>query len=103
SEGHKRHLPMSQNTLHLPLPVVLAHELVHAWRVLTGRGLYFSGWEEEGMTVGLPPLSYMRFTENRFRIEFNTTGRTIRPAYAYPGYRTDMLQGQKVRVNQDMQ
>lgn len=103
SEGHKRHLPMSQNPLHLPLPVVLAHELVHAWRVLTGRVLYFYGWEEEAMTVGLPPFSNMRFTENRFRIEFNTTGLAIRPEYAYLGYRTDMLQGQKVGVNQDMQ
>lgn len=102
SEGHLRHLPMSKNPLHLPLPVVLAHELVHAWRVLTGRVLYYYGWEEEAMTVGLPPFSNMRFTENRFRVEFNNTGLAIRPEYAGLPYQTDLLKGQKVGIDDNM-
>ncbi len=53
-----------------PVPIVLGHELVHAWRMMTGRRLYPAGYEEEQMTVGLPPFHKMKFTENRLRSEF---------------------------------
>lgn len=81
SEEHKRHLPASEYYRNRPLPVVLAHELVHAWRLMTGRVIFPYGWEEEAMTVGLPPFSTMKFTENRFRIEFDNSGLALRPEY----------------------
>jgi hypothetical protein len=103
SEAHLRHLPMSKNPLHLPLPVVLAHELTHAWRVMTGRVLFLYGWEEEAMTVGLPPFSNMRFTENRFRIEFDNTGLAIRPEYAFRPPRTGIIDPKGAGINQNQQ
>lgn len=103
SEGHMRHLPMSKNPLHLPLPVVLAHELTHAWRVMTGRVLFFYGWEEEAMTVGLPPFTYMNFTENRFRIQFDNTGLAIRPEYAYAQFATGIIDPRQAGMNDDKQ
>ena len=101
SAAHMKHLPMSQNPLHLPLPVVLAHELTHAWRVMTGHVLYLYGWEEEAMTVGLPPFSNMRFTENRFRIEFDNTGLAIRPEYAYRQFRTGIIDPKGASIDKD--
>ncbi|MET3517990.1 hypothetical protein ABIC63_005797 [Pseudacidovorax sp. 1753] len=101
SEGHMKHLPMSKSPLHLPLPVVLAHELTHAWRVMTGRVLFLYGWEEEAMTVGLPPFSSMKFTENRFRIEFDNTGLAIRPEYAYLDFNTGIIDPKGAGIDQD--
>jgi hypothetical protein len=50
----------------------LAHELIHGWRLATGRCVFRPGewteeYYEEAMTVGLPPYDQCRFTENRFR------------------------------------
>jgi Effector protein len=83
SQGHELHLPSYKNWKNRPVPVALAHELIHAWRVVVGRVLYRYGWEEEAMTVGLPPFSTMPYTENRFRIEFDSTGLAIRPDYQH--------------------
>jgi hypothetical protein len=52
--------------------LALAHELIHAWRLATGRcvfrpGLLTEYYYEEAMTVGLPPYDKCRFTENRLR------------------------------------
>lgn len=51
--------------------VALAHELIHAWRLVTGRCVFQPGgieeYWEEAMTVGLPPYDGCRFTENRLR------------------------------------
>lgn len=101
SEAHRKYLPMSKSPLHLPLPVVLAHELTHAWRVMTGRVLFLYGWEEEAMTVGLPPFSSMKFTENRFRIEFDNTGLAIRPEYSYLNFKTGIIDPKGAGVDGD--
>lgn len=55
-----------------PAWIALAHELIHAWRLVTGRCIFQPGgtvgdYWEEAMTVGLPPYDGCRFTENRFR------------------------------------
>ncbi|WP_087648250.1 M91 family zinc metallopeptidase [Caballeronia choica] len=51
--------------------IALAHELIHGWRLVTGRCVFQPGgiedYWEEAMTVGLPPYDRCRFTENRFR------------------------------------
>ncbi|WP_353558448.1 M91 family zinc metallopeptidase [Paraburkholderia terrae] len=51
--------------------VALAHEMIHGWRLVTGRCVFQPGgiedYWEEAMTVGLPPYDRCRFTENRFR------------------------------------
>jgi|GEM_PF-7098061 len=50
--------------------IALAHELIHAWRMVTGRLVFHPRTEmyhEEAMTVGLPPYDRCPFTENRFR------------------------------------
>jgi hypothetical protein len=101
SPGHKQHLPASQNWQNRPLPVPLAHELVHAWRAVSGRVLYDYGWEEEAMTVGLPPFSNMRFTENRFRIEFDNTGLAIRPDYQYIAFATGIIDPGQTGISAD--
>lgn len=61
-----------------PLEVLIWHELVHAWRLMTGRRVFENGWEEEAMTTGLPPFSNMLYTENRFRLE---AGLPMRDSY----------------------
>lgn len=50
--------------------VALAHELIHAWRMVSGRVVFHPTLEEyyeEAMTVGLPPYDRCPLTENRFR------------------------------------
>jgi Effector protein len=52
--------------------IALAHELIHGWRLVTGRCVFRPGrgienYYEEAMTVGLPPYDQCRFTENRLR------------------------------------
>jgi len=54
-----------------PAWIALAHELIHAWRMVTGRVVFHpttAEYHEEAMTVGLPPYDRCRFTENRFRL-----------------------------------
>jgi hypothetical protein len=49
----------------------LAHELIHAWRFLTGRQIFGSGTPEvlmdEQLTSGVPPFVRGRYTENNIR------------------------------------
>jgi len=79
--------------------VALGHELIHAWRVLAGRVLYRYGWEEEAMTVGLPPYSNMKYTENRLRIEFG--GLAIRPEYQYKQFATGIIDPKQAGIDSD--
>src|SRR5262249_11047147 len=55
-----------------PAWIALAHELIHAWRLVTGRCVFApmirgEDYYEEAMTGGLPPYDGCKFTENRFR------------------------------------
>jgi len=56
--------------------VMLGHELIHAWRMMTGRRIVANGWEEEMMTVGLGPGANLPFTENKLRVEAGHPQRT---------------------------
>ncbi len=56
-----------------PAWVALAHELIHAWRIVTGRCVFHpedaTGTDyEEYMTVGIPPYDSLPYTENNFRL-----------------------------------
>lgn len=60
--------------------IALAHELIHAWRLVTGKGLFPMATEsalEEAMTVGLEPFNGTRYTENAFRIAAGEPVRTF--------------------------
>jgi Effector protein len=55
-----------------PSWIALAHEMIHAWRIATGRCVFYPDprieeYYEEAMTVGLPPYERCSYTENRFR------------------------------------
>jgi hypothetical protein len=97
SPEHKQYLPMSHTWAHRPPAIALGHELIHAWRVMSGMVLFVYGWEEEAMTVGLPPFSFMEFTENKLRIEYG--GLAIRPDYQRIGMRTGLTDGQKLGLD----
>ena len=67
-------LPASKQAAWMDRPpwIALGHELIHGWRLATGRCVFRpSGvseyYYEEAMTVGLPPYDQCRFTENRLR------------------------------------
>lgn len=47
--------------------IIVFHELVHAFRVMQGTRVVDTGWEEEAMTMGLPPFEDEPFTENKYR------------------------------------
>ena len=56
-----------------PSWIALVHELIHGWRLVTGRCLFrpdnnIEEYYEEAMTVGLPPYDGCKFTENKFRM-----------------------------------
>jgi Effector protein len=54
------------------MAVILGHELIHAWRIMIGKRLVFSGaWEEEAMTTGVGPFVSWSPTENSLRQEFS--------------------------------
>jgi hypothetical protein len=63
--------------------IALAHELIHGWRLVTGRSVFKPGpmedYYEEAMTVGLAPYDQCRFTENRLR---HLKGLPLRTYYA---------------------
>lgn len=60
-----------------PVPHVnLAHELIHALRMMQGMRIAEGHWGEEAMTVGLPPFTSLPYTENRIRAECNVAIRT---------------------------
>lgn len=89
SDEHKKYLPQSHHWAHRPPGIALAHELVHAWRVVSGRVMFAYGWEEEAMTVGLPPFSNMKFTENRIRIDW--VNLAVRPDYLHIGVKSAII------------
>jgi hypothetical protein len=61
---------------HRPVEVGLAHELIHAWRLLTGRGICkANSWEDEAMTIGVNPFIQAKFTENKVREELRRVPR----------------------------
>jgi hypothetical protein len=97
SPEHKKYLPQSHVWTHRPPTVALGHELIHAWRAMTGMVLFDYGWEEEAMTVGLPPFSFMEYTENRLRIEYGDLA--IRPDYQNIRTKTPLTDGQKLGVD----
>ncbi len=49
--------------------IILGHELVHTWRMVSGMRIFLGGWEEEAMTTGIPPFMTMKFSENKLRLE----------------------------------
>jgi Effector protein len=59
--------------------IILGHELIHAWRRMTGRRIFEGGTGEEHMTTGLPPYTNMKFTENKLRVLGNLA---VRDHYA---------------------
>ncbi|WP_109483672.1 M91 family zinc metallopeptidase [Paraburkholderia sp. C35] len=66
-------LPVQQRAVWMTRPpwIALAHEMIHGWRLVTGRCVFqpkgIEDYWEEAMTVGLPPYDRCRFTENRLR------------------------------------
>jgi hypothetical protein len=97
SDRHKRYLPPTHTWENRPPGIALGHELIHAWRVVTGMVLFEYGWEEEAMTVGLPPFSNMPLTENRLRIEYGSLA--IRPDYQNIATETPLTDGMKLGVD----
>ncbi len=71
--------------------IILGHELVHAWRMMTCRCLVDEGWEEEMMTVGFGACGQWPFTENSLRRE---AGHPIRLNY---GLSAQTAYGTKLR------
>jgi hypothetical protein len=56
-----------------PAWIALAHELIHAWRLVCGTCVFRpsaigENYYEEAMTVGLPPYDGCRYSENRLRL-----------------------------------
>jgi hypothetical protein len=56
-----------------PSWIALVHELIHGWRLVSGRCVFrpdnnIEEYYEEAMTVGLPPYDGCKFTENKFRM-----------------------------------
>jgi len=97
SPDHKKYLPATHTWQNRPPTIALGHELIHAWRSMTGMVLFEYGWEEEAMTVGLPPFSFMEYTENKLRIEYG--GLAIRPDYQNIRTKTPLTDGQKLGVD----
>jgi hypothetical protein len=62
-----------------PSEIILGHELVHVWRMVTGMRIFSGGWEEEAQTTGVSQFINMPFTENKLRLEH---GYTLRTKYA---------------------
>lgn len=58
--------------------VIIGHELVHAWRMMTGRRIVDDGYEEEIMTVGCGPFANFPMTENAIRRDLRLA---TRPGY----------------------
>lgn len=60
--------------------IALAHELIHAWRLVTGTCIFPMATEsayEEAMTVGLFPYNGTPYTENAFRVAAGEPVRTF--------------------------
>jgi len=68
---------------------VLAHELIHAWRMMAGRRVVAGGWEEEAMTSGIGPFTNWRMTENSIRADLGLKART---KYANPQHSSELMQ-----------
>lgn len=61
-----------------PELIILGHELIHVWRMVTGMRIFEGGWEEEAMTTGIAPFGNLKYTENKLRVEF---GHPLRSSY----------------------
>lgn len=66
--------------------IILAHELIHAWRMVRGERIFEGGWEEEAMTVGLPPFLNTEINENKLRCELSAPLRTSYTARCTTGH-----------------
>jgi hypothetical protein len=67
---------MGQAWYYRPVSVGLAHELVHAWRIINGRCVYKSAsWEDEAMVIGLNPFLNVLYSENKVRTELKLAQR----------------------------
>ena len=73
-----------------PDHIILAHELIHTWRMVKGMRVFEGGWEEEAMTTGLPPFMCMKFTENKLRAEHGLAPRTSYTALCATAYYRQM-------------
>jgi hypothetical protein len=77
----------SDRTRHMRYPTIsMVHELVHAWRFMTGRALAYlneQGAEdvEEVITTGLPPYNFEKYSENLFRTQWSGDELEMRTAY----------------------
>ena len=58
--------------------ILLGHELIHAWRMMTGRRIVDDGYDEELMTVGFGPAAMWPLTENAIRRDLRVG---TRPGY----------------------
>jgi hypothetical protein len=69
-----------------PPAIGLVHEMVHAWRYMTGRRLHITGGGfdiEEVLATGFAPYNYEEFSENLFRSQFKSDDLIIRETYSY--------------------
>jgi hypothetical protein len=77
--------------------VVMAHELLHAWRMMAGRRIVSGGWEEEAMTTGCGPFIGWKLTENTFRSALKLSQRKKYSCPTISSNSTQMLQDQTDR------
>ena len=69
-----------------PPLIGLAHEMVHAWRAMTGRNLYITNTNfdiEEVITTGFPPYNSEQFSENLFRAQYTGPELVMRVTYSW--------------------
>jgi hypothetical protein len=79
------------------MAVILGHELIHVWRMMTGKRLVFAGaWEEEAMTTGVGPFLNWTPTENSLRQEFRMP---LRDKYQTGTCASAMMMDIMVRMN----
>jgi hypothetical protein len=76
----------SDRTNHMRYPTIsMAHEMVHAWRFMTGKMLVWGGEMnqdlEEVIATGLPPYNYEKYSENIFRAQYPDAELEMRTSY----------------------
>ena len=60
----------------VPPYIILGHELIHSYHMMSGRRIVNMGGEEEAMTVGLGPFVGWKLTENQLRANAGLPART---------------------------
>lgn len=88
TDGEMR-VVLTQANTEDPIWIIIGHELVHAWRIMTGHRVFEGGWEEEAMTTGIPPFTRIKFSENKLRVDGKLTPR---PNYNSGLCKTGLLQ-----------